>query len=84
MDHFVTHPRFLDSNNFSIGIHSFKVLVQIHYSRSPPCTLEHFVPYSHQYRSSFDVISLIIAHFGHIITQKGDLRAILFYFLEII
>ena len=24
-----------DSNNFSIGIHSFKVLVQIHYSRSP-------------------------------------------------
>ena len=33
--HFATHPRFLDSNNFSIGIHSFKVLVQIHYSRSP-------------------------------------------------
>ena len=29
---------FLDSNNFSIGIHFFKVLVQIHYSRSPaPC-----------------------------------------------
>ena len=26
---------FLDSNNFSIGIHSFKVLVQIHYSQSP-------------------------------------------------
>ena len=25
----------LDSNNFSIGIHFFKVLVQIHYSRSP-------------------------------------------------
>ena len=31
----------LDSNNFSIGIHSFKVLVQIHYSqsRAPPKTL---------------------------------------------
>ena len=27
---------YLDSNNFSIGIHSFKVLVQIHYSHSPP------------------------------------------------
>ena len=26
---------FLDSNNFSIGIHFFKVLVQIHYSHSP-------------------------------------------------
>ena len=26
---------YLDSNNFSIGIHSFKVLVQIHYSHSP-------------------------------------------------
>ena len=25
----------MDSNNFSIGIHFFKVLVQIHYSRSP-------------------------------------------------
>ena len=25
----------LDSNNISIGIHYFKVLVQIHYSRSP-------------------------------------------------
>ena len=28
-------PFRLDSNNFSIGIHFFKVLVQIHYSRSP-------------------------------------------------
>ena len=28
-------PFLLDSNNFSIGIHFFKVLVQIHYSRSP-------------------------------------------------
>ena len=27
--------RILDSNNISIGIHFFKVLVQIHYSRSP-------------------------------------------------
>ena len=27
--------KFLDSNNISIGIHYFKVLVQIHYSRSP-------------------------------------------------
>ena len=26
----------MDSNNISIGIHFFKVLVQIHYSRSPP------------------------------------------------
>ena len=26
---------FEDSNNISIGIHFFKVLVQIHYSRSP-------------------------------------------------
>ena len=25
----------MDSNKFSIGIHSFKVLVQIHYSQSP-------------------------------------------------
>ena len=25
----------MDSNNISIGIHYFKVLVQIHYSRSP-------------------------------------------------
>ena len=25
----------MDSNNISIGIHFFKVLVQIHYSRSP-------------------------------------------------
>ena len=30
---------FLDSNNFSIGIHFFKVLVQIHYSRSPGLTI---------------------------------------------
>ena len=28
----ICHP---DSNNISIGIHFFKVLVQIHYSRSP-------------------------------------------------
>ena len=28
--------RGMDSNNISIGIHFFKVLVQIHYSRSPP------------------------------------------------
>ena len=28
-------PLKLDSNNISIGIHFFKVLVQIHYSRSP-------------------------------------------------
>ena len=40
----------LDSNKFSIGIHFFKVLVQIHYSHSP-CPLfshisHHFIPFS--------------------------------------
>ena len=37
-------PSLLDSNNFSIGIHFFKVLVQIHYSRSPSTTILLFDP----------------------------------------
>ena len=31
----IAYRQFKDSNNISIGIHFFKVLVQIHYSRSP-------------------------------------------------
>ena len=39
----------LDSNNFSIGIHSFKVLVQIHYSHSqaPQKVLFSYFPIFH-------------------------------------
>ena len=44
----------MDSNNFSIGIHSFKVLVQIHYSQSPGPRICPYLVY----------FSLIVPHFA--------------------
>ena len=81
--YFVTHPRFLDSNNFSIGIHSFKVLVQIHYSRSPFEPLNilfviiiNIAPLLMWFRSLL-LILVILLH------KKGDLRASLVpFYLE--
>lgn len=46
----------LDSNKFSIGNHFFKVLVQIHYSRSPCPSLPHFLPIIIQLSTLFSPI----------------------------
>ena len=56
----------LDSNNISIGIHFFKVLVQIHYSRFPGwggVIIAHRIGYLSVLLPCFHLFCLIISHF---------------------